>query len=300
MKYLKSYKMFIESLLINNVLYLNNILNNNNKPIWDKRKISHDSNNFENILNIIEKDCKPYLDILSNESKLLFKGTNHAEDFIDDGIYLKNVRKDRKPKDTKNDINEYISKLFLNKFNESIREIGTFTTKNPGVARDYGNEYIFIPIGEFYYYHNPEIEDLFTHIHETPWYLYKISDNKKDEYLNLYGEGTGNGEFYFNNIPYGNIEYEAVADILEEYDYYTENEVQAMLEWKPTIQFDEYSEKMENDYINEINKIVDGYIKNGKYDDITTQEVTIICDKYYLIETDYYSELIEYIKKNKK
>ena len=294
MKYLKDYKLFKESLSISDkAIYIDTILSREVSN-WDINSLEND--NFDNIIKILQNDCKIYLDLLSKNSKLLFKGTNHVEDFIDDGIYLKNVRKDRKPKDTSNDINKHISELFINKFNESVREIGTFVTKNPGVAKDYGNPYIFIPIGEFNYYHNPKVDDLYTYINETPWYIYKSSNDKKFEYDNIYGEGTQNGEYYFDNKPYGIYEYDAIAEVEEDYDYYTQKEIKAMLEWKPNLSFEQYSNLMEKQYTQEINNLVDEYVKNAPYDTISTQEITIICDKYYLIEKEYYNKLIEYIK----
>ena len=51
-----------------------------------------------------------------------------------------------------------------------------------------------------------------------------------------------------------------------------------------------------NDILHDnVKKIISGYQKSG-LDKVTNQELTFICDKYYLVDPGFYQKFIEYLK----
>ena len=43
----------------------------------------------------------------------------------------------------------------------------------------------------------------------------------------------------------------------------------------------------------EFQKIIDGY-REGSIEEVKWQEITFICDEYYMLDLEYYNKIIEY------
>jgi hypothetical protein len=163
-----------------------NFSNLDDYRMWDKRKVNKD--NFTDIITILERDCKPFLDeVKSNNIEPIFRGSqlvNNTGYYKVDGLYKKLVRQDREPRDTKGDISKVIDDCFEDKFGVRVRSKGVFTTKNK--YKTYGTPYLFFPIGEYKYYWNPLYYDLYSSIKHKDWY----NPNRIQKIFNYFNKGS--------------------------------------------------------------------------------------------------------------
>lgn len=188
----------------------------------------NESVSLDNIIELLERDCKPFLDELSKyQSGLPLRG---SLEFIDDYKVYKSRK--RKPRDMSYSITDRLDEMFHKKFGYNLRTEGVFTSKDKYFTESYGNSYLFFPIGEYKYFWNEDIEDLYTEIHDNfEWYYeFKEGDGVYDKFLQ---------------------------------------------------------------------KLVDGY-KDYNIGDAFKQEITFICDEYYLINMKYFNDIRKYIIERKK
>jgi hypothetical protein len=103
---------------------------------------------IEDIIQSIQKDCKPYLKELSGRNflkhDLLTSGRNDSRNFA-----VKNIRQDRKPRDIYPDIHEFIDNELQKKFGIKARSQTLFCYSNVSDAANYGSAYYIFPIGDF-------------------------------------------------------------------------------------------------------------------------------------------------------
>ena len=109
------------------------------------------------ILNMIRKDCKPFL----KESSTYFT-RSFTESHGVDNIRKIKPRKNRKPKDTPLYLHDILNNWFRSKFGWNVRSEGVFTY--PGKGDFYGdsNIYYFFPIGSFKFVFSDTISDLYN------------------------------------------------------------------------------------------------------------------------------------------
>lgn len=141
------------------------------------------------LLAMIERDCGPFLKE-SQKAGFLYRGIQpggkdlHTQDV--DGnklVYIvKNVRKDRNPRDTSDDMHDALNKWFNDKFGFKARTEAVFAYGGdmfPTTIKEYGDTHIIFPIGEIKYVWSPEVEDLYVHLE-----AYEI-ENPEDAESNL-------------------------------------------------------------------------------------------------------------------
>ncbi len=135
----------------------------------------------------VEELCDPFLkEVRSMKNKnLMYRGVFSTDGGtkIGPGTYLMKSRKDRKPESTAPEISNLFDEFSEEKFGLKIRKEGLFTTKLYNVANGYGDAHIFLPVGDYKYVWNYNIDDLFTHIVEDDWYPDKYTQREiiKDE-----------------------------------------------------------------------------------------------------------------------
>ena len=124
------------------------------------------------VINILRRDCHEYLEeIKSGGHDFFFRGVSGGWNEVSDGIYLKKTRKDRIPRDTMEDFSKSFDSFFEDQFGVRVRSEGFTVTKDPMVARYYSqNVFLFFPIGEYRYFWNPNVIDLFKYVREEDWY----------------------------------------------------------------------------------------------------------------------------------
>lgn len=103
---------------------------------------------IEEIKQILYKDCKPYLKQLTKinfkKRELLISGRKDQTPFG-----TKDIRKDRKPRDTKLEIHNWIDEQFYKKFGIKARSQTLFCTGDLSQASNFGYTHYIFPIGNF-------------------------------------------------------------------------------------------------------------------------------------------------------
>lgn len=181
---------------------------------------------WNNIINILERDCKNFLDeITKYEIDPLWRGSPNLGDIAHKGIWKKRARTNRVPKDMDPVVSSEFDKSFYKKFGYKLRSEGVFACKSPASAAGYGKfkevrlanqstrsrfqPHLFFPIGDFKCFWNPDIDDLFSVIEYEPWYAGDYNDDVLyDEWAYKYGDprysfnsGRRKGHFIFNDVP---------------------------------------------------------------------------------------------------
>ena len=114
----------------------------------------------DNPMQLIEKDCQPFLKAIGGDINKfsIFRGIKKTKK----EFFKKKVRKDRKPSDMFKLGHDILNDLFQKKFKIKCRSECLFVTGDPKFAKGYGKVYTIYPIGNFKFYWNPKIEDLFA------------------------------------------------------------------------------------------------------------------------------------------
>lgn len=120
---------------------------------------------YNEILNTIKTDCKPWL---SEMSHLVYRGMKDIGPFA-----KKSVRTDRRPTDSSKYLHNLGDEVFKEEFGWKARSEGLFVAKYISQAMGYaniaggGNIYTVFPIGSYKYIYSDEIADYFT-IYDNP------------------------------------------------------------------------------------------------------------------------------------
>ena len=239
-----------------------------NKSTQPKFELDEDSNSFDKIVELLERDCKPFLDDIMNNEQLkkyhtidghvIFRGarprTNEEIDNLD--IYKKTVRTDRKALDSNSYVMEVFDDIFEKKFGVRPRSCGVFTTKKYEITSAYGMRYIFVPIGDYEYYWNPNCIDLYTNINTKNWYK---EFSKPDTIKAPEPHKPGLIRRFYNFITNNDLKKEVYSSMM---------------------------------------KLVNGY-KNTDLEDNTNQEIMFICKEYYLLDAGWLDQYKQYLVSRK-
>jgi hypothetical protein len=191
---------------------------------------------WNKIIQILEKDCSEFINEMIDTESVLFRGVRRGINEVTKGLGKKQARSDRYTLDMRQDVSEEFDNLFSDKFGVTLRKSGTFATKQPLNAIQYTNwskernrtfNYLFFPIGDYRYFWNPKITDLYSDVENQYWYgqfdfvdddlklLDGDSEYMEDLWWEIYGEpgqkrdqwswckGGGKGEYYYKGKPTG-------------------------------------------------------------------------------------------------
>lgn len=289
---------------------------------------------FEKIKTILESDCQEFINELveSKCDKLIFRGIRGdvGENIEVDGLYIKSSRNNRRPLDMYHETSDLFDEIFTEYIGVPLRRAGIFTTKNPIIAGGYSSykyplPFIFFPIGDYKYYWNPDIQDLYSHVEHEIWYYtdeYMLEDEWRTKYENplVYQFSAAMGKFLLNGeeVPH-KFKDEMVDYICNNHQKYglkpngngcyvnSNDEVIicdnsrpsgiSNLKWIPEIEVDDYIRRgLEN--INReqgVRDIVNGYTDKG-IEHVILQEITFVADKFYLIDAKYYFKIKEWLE----
>ena len=133
------------------------------------------------IIEIVKRDCKPFL---KEMNKIIWRGS-----------YIKYIydykeitpRKDRRPLDTASEWHKWADDYFSKHFGWKARSEGVFATFDKIATMNYGNPYIFFPIGNYKYIYSPKILDFYNDITEMyPSYIIKDKKDIDPEFKKVY------------------------------------------------------------------------------------------------------------------
>ena len=138
----------------------------------------------EEIYEIIKKDCKPYLNLLKsiNFNNYLYSGRRIPE-YV---FTKKKIRKGRKPKDTPQEIHEWLDNWFYKKFGIKARSNTLFCTSDFGFASNYGIVHYVFPIGKFEMIWSYKHKDIYNRAYMDRGlerYIEYFEDNFADTYI---------------------------------------------------------------------------------------------------------------------
>lgn len=292
MKYMKTYEFFSSGFGSNTSIRFSSL---GSFITWAEKRYKeeeYDDEEFEEIISILEDECKEFLDEVK-ESKVgpIFRGAKNIDDTYTKGLGVKGSRIDRAPLDTRKNVSEILDNCFEEKFGLKLRSSGVFASKLPTVASDYGRPYLFFPIGDYEYFWNTDVKDLYGDIEGTHWYYIDESDWQWQ-----YGPGN-NGDWCYDGLEYDNDIITAVKRVKEDntdlsnksFEY-----VQKLLDWEPAVSLEDYMEEAHKELQERLEDIVYGYV-NNQMDKIVDQEITFVCDKYYLVDPAFYVKYLEYL-----
>ena len=153
----------------------------------------------EEIKKILNRDCAKFLKEMRGEYDLLFRGSYKKVNRI---AKIKH-NKERKPKDTPQELHDLLNKKFKKKFGWPVRN-GIFTTSSYIMADGYGIPYKFFPIGDYKYVYSTKIEDLFQYFEDRDITIFFSDDNKYDNNY-IYNEYVDKmSDMIFNHIENNN------------------------------------------------------------------------------------------------
>lgn len=150
---------------------------------------------------IIHKECAKWINE-AGPSNFVYRGAGKWPY----PVSLRDVRKDRKPKDTQ--LNRHAI------FNQMIEEVGgtadrtnsAFVVGSPRIAREYGTVHVVFPVGDYTYTWSPRFNDWTTDFHftemaefveVTPYMIETIRDAMQDRIVSIQRELQDNPEAAF-------------------------------------------------------------------------------------------------------
>lgn len=111
------------------------------------------------------KHCAPFLRAVDggvNQHQQLWRGGDEGGKKKFDRIEARTGA--RNPKDTPQNVHDYLNKWFKEKFGWSARD-ALFCSGRQGVASQYGDIKAIFPIGRFSYIWSPDIQDMYSDLH---------------------------------------------------------------------------------------------------------------------------------------
>ena len=123
----------------------------NEKPEFPKSK------SRDEVIDIITKDCKPFLKEIKG-GELLWRGGRTVFKEVEKIT----PRADRKPLDTEKIVHDHLDKLFLEYHGWKARSEGVFVSPDILATRRFGDPSLFFPIGTYKYLWHTRIHDLTT------------------------------------------------------------------------------------------------------------------------------------------
>lgn len=270
-------------------------------------------------IKIIFKDCQPYLKEMrkNRADHFFYRGTRKRGDAITE---IK-PRQDRYPKDTPQDVQDYIDDFFQKKFGWRPRSQGVFTSYKDDDAKNYGSVHMFFPKGKYEYVFSPDVQDLWSYIDDNGFMQY-IEDEPdhwyndyENEWLDKYDEDSGNGTWYYEGESTGEsnktealdaaAEAEGTIDLEDEDGYY---EIESKLEWVPDITLEDYQEERWNEEreekMSEFKETLNSFVQSKKLDKALEDgwgapEVIWKCKSYYIVPVDFEDFFIDTFLKSK-
>jgi hypothetical protein len=113
------------------------------------------------LVDIIRKDCKPFIDELKKYkgNETLYRGVDELRGWC----LQKRRRQDRKPLNTPASMQEFFDEVFYDKFGWRPRSTGVFASSNYTEVKNYygWKPYVFLPVGPLDFIWSKEVNDLF-------------------------------------------------------------------------------------------------------------------------------------------
>lgn len=110
------------------------------------------------IAKYIKKNAKPWLAASNNGRMIFYRGTKAQAPNVS-FAYVRAIRPDRRPMDTSSERHSMFDAAIKAAGGIANRSNSAFATANEELATEYGNAYVFIPLGKFHYTFSPLWDD---------------------------------------------------------------------------------------------------------------------------------------------
>ena len=155
MKYLKLFEEYHQTLTIDHDAYIS------------KGSDTTMGEQIDYIWRVLQKDCAPFLKESKGKWYPIYR---IVDDYHSHGeMVLKNVRKDRKPRDTQIKAHKSLDDAYFEKWGIRPRSQGSFATAHPFIDID-GEPHLYFPIGEYKYVFHKGYDDLIKAIEPPVFY----------------------------------------------------------------------------------------------------------------------------------
>ena len=136
----------------------------------------NESISSEEIISLIERDCKPFLRDWNklNTDDFLYSGRQDNVDFA-----KKKMRSGRNPLTTNRKWHKILDDWFLDKFGVRARSNSLFCLFEDDTAGTYGNTYMIFPIGKYKAISSEKVEDMFIDVSKITEHGNSDVENKK-------------------------------------------------------------------------------------------------------------------------
>jgi hypothetical protein len=168
------------------------VLMDGNPHLWWLDSDLLDKRSLE-VADMLKRDCAPFIKEVSKmrNKDFLYRGTHKSIINFEE----REVRKDRRPKNTASHISAFIDSLFMKRFDgKRLRMETVFATSSESDASAYGETYLFFPIGDYKCYWNEQVTDLFADVDSLEYeYSEEEMDEKLEDIVDGYIEGSLEG-----------------------------------------------------------------------------------------------------------
>ena len=247
----------------------------------------HTKMSVEETIELIKKDCKPFL----KHGVAMYRGMDQKVYGAEGG--LRGVRFDRKTLTSSKEFSEFMFD-YMYKIGAPSREQSMFCTSEETGTWDYGESYLVFPKGNFRYFYFEDLEDAYTEIESalegnSVYQPKSVEDDYNDDLFSRDEKDViGQVHWYFNKT----------GDIRDAVDDYHDELIK-------TVEDKELPDEDEEIIIGNIEdsrsavyrvfKKLEYYQVNKNLSKSEDNEVTIQCKEYYYISTkddkDVYKEL---------
>lgn len=191
--FIKGYNNFIKE-NSNDKLAELQALTSDNPHLWwlDKDKLTQSSIELAEKL---KRDCAPFIEEMKEFKEFMYRGTDKPILSYE----KRTTRRNREARNTPQYMSDFMDTQFLRIFGTKIRSETVFVTAREQDASAYGTPYLFFPVGNYKYYWNEEVSDLFGELERIQWSMTEeeIDSEAYDDKLiglaNNYREGNIQG-----------------------------------------------------------------------------------------------------------
>jgi hypothetical protein len=144
--------------------------NNDQNPDQDEKNRTY----AIKVAKFLKEHCQSWLSQTNNGYLTVYRGLKGLGEEADNLAFIKDVRLDRKPKDTAPSLHNLFNDLIAKAGKVANRSNSMFVTGSPSRAKEYGKLFVIFPIGNFNYTWSYEYED---------WYNDAPADDPEFEYF---------------------------------------------------------------------------------------------------------------------
>jgi len=226
---------------------------------------SYLNENEVSIIDLLSKKCMPFVNMFRKENcdRLLYRGRKSP---IFPWRAMKSNIADRLPKDTPKNIHDMLNVMFQKKFGWKCRN-GVFASSDINMVNDYGDPYVFVPIGRFKFVWSNKIDDLWSTIEHSEYAFFPGEEEGmlRDQYEFEYSEGkSGKWE--------GKV-------------------------WVPDESWEDFIDIFQTSKKAYYKDILSGYMDDDlKYAMNKGNEIMFNCDSYFMINLKLEDEVLEWLK----